>query len=194
MRKQHTSPLVWLANLLLAFSFTTPALADINVETAPDFHTFQEVLIDASPQEVWPYLIDMDSWIITHKVESYSGEPHTKGYVMKFTPNGYLSMPEKDRPANANHFGRAIRYDQYKNFQHTGYSYKGGSYGNFIFKDYVDFRLREQDGKTLLILNGMGLVGGGMTQEEVDKISASSSAAMRDNLLHLKKLVEQSKQ
>ena len=180
----------WITNLLFVIALNQQASADINVETAPDFHTYYEVVIDSPPEKVWPYLINMDRWILSHKVERFSGEPHTKGYVMKFTPNGYLALPEKDRPARANHFGRAIRYVPNQNFMHTGYSYKEGSYGNFIFKDYVDFRLRPQNGKTLLVLNGMGVVGGGMSQEEVDKVSASSSAAMQKNLLNLKKVVE----
>ena len=176
--------------LLFGAVLTQFASADINVEKAPDFYLHHEVTIDRPAEQVWKYLIDMGSWIVTHKVEHHAGTPFKKGYVMKFTPKGYLSMEEKDRPARPHHFGKALRYVENENFLHTGYTYKEGSYGNFVFKDYVDFRLREKDGKTLVVLNGMGVIGGDVTQEEADQTGAVSSKAMKANLLYLKKLVE----
>lgn len=190
---RHLKSMVCLAVVSASLVFNHHALADINVETAPDFFVHHEIVIDRPAEDVWKYLIDMKTWIVSHQVEHFSGEPHTKGFVMKFTPNGYLSVPEKDRPARSNHFGRALRYVENKNFLHTGYSYNEGSYGSFVFKDYVDFRLRESNGKTRLILNGMGLVGGDMSQEQVDQMSASSSQAMKVNIENLKKVVEASR-
>lgn len=183
----------WGFYLLLGLAISVSAQAEVEVETLPDFAGYDEIIIDRPPEDVWPILVDMESWIVTHKIEYIAGKPGQEGALTRYTPKAYLGIPESERPIRSHHFGKILRYIKNENILHSGFSYNEGSYGGkAVFKFYLDYRLRKLDGdRTLVVFNGLGFYGNQTSQEEADLSGENSARTMRQNLQNLKALVEQ---
>jgi len=177
----------------LCVSITTQyASADIDGKTALEWTLYYEITINRPADEVWNDLINLDTWIITHHLERFSGEKNKKGEIWKVTPAGYLDIPESERPPRSFHFGESIRVEPGQHFLQKGFAPEGSYNGALEAIDFVDFRLKEKHGKTTITLNGVGVVKPTPTlsQVEADQMSQGSLGSMIVNLKNLKKIVE----
>ena len=164
--------------------------ADIYGGETFDYTVEVEVTINRPAKEVWAHVIN-NAWVITHRMERFSGEPNQEGEIWKVTPMGIFNLAEKDRPAASYHYGKTIKIVPEKQFVLKGYPIKGGSYGSFEFIDFGDIRLSENNGKTTVTFNGyVSFKEGIMTQENFEKMAKGSQKTMEVNYLELKKLAE----
>jgi len=166
--------------------------AAIDGKTALEWNLYYQITIDRPAKEVWKSLINLDTWIITHHLERFSGERNQKGEIWKVTPVGYLDIPENERPPRSYHYGESINVEPGRHFLQKGFAPEGSYDGKLEAIDFVDFRLKENHGKTTITLNGVGVVKPTPTlsQVEADQMSKGSLGTMIINLKNLKKMVE----
>ena len=144
-----------------------------------DYAAHYEIILNAPPKDVWPYMVDFELWL-PYKVVHIEGEKNKAGELNRFTNTKGESFYQK-----------VLNIIPFKHFsEKVGVNRHGvgpGAYGHL--------GLSELDGKTKLNLDVFIQVSIVPTQkEEIDNLREQHVTQflenMERNMVHLKNLVE----
>ena len=152
-------------------------------------HYEVEVLINRPISQVWKQYVDIPSWVITHRIETVSGEPGTVGSITRVA---FKRAQEMGMPPPHYHYCKLIKLVPERRWVLKTYAEKGGSYGCQEFHTFDEGRVSAVDSQTTLVTfnlfseikaEAIARDPGGMNLD-------ASRDGMQRNLENLKKVVE----
>jgi hypothetical protein len=149
-----------------------------------------EVFIERPVAQVWKKVLEIQSWVTSHRIEDVCGEPGTLGSITRVS---FKKAGEQGYPPAHHHYCKIIRLIPEQQYLLKTYSEKGGSYG-MQMTAFDDFRLLAIDGKTKLTITFFcEYRGESVAQQDPDAMNRSLEASregMLKNLDNLKRMVE----
>jgi len=159
-----------------------------------DHITQYEVTINRSAKDVWPHLLNQDTWMKHFQIDRVSGDPGTEGEIkIVFMRGGSSEESAKARPM----FFKTLRLEPYKKFVYRPFTGKDYSVCQYSFTGTAILTLNEIDSKTCVKFNlYLETESMSMTQKEMDDRNQAgidrAKKAWANNFIVLKELVEKS--
>jgi len=124
-----------------------------------------ETVLDASVEEVWPYALDIKTWMNGHDLETVAGTPNTVGEIVKITPRN--TPPSAPREHYA--FYQVTKIIPRKQIVIKVYSAPGGTLGKEVL-EYDAITLFDEQGRTRVVFDMNGeSIGPHIDASELEK-------------------------